>query len=267
MDSKAEPADNVRRAIERGLAGLTFTEHFDTHPDDWPLCVYDEGAYAATIRDLRAEFGSNIFIGKGIEVCYQPQNLEWIAEVVERGKFDLVLFSIHYYPTSALHVRESYDPRTLEFATRSYLQHVLQAVEWVERLHRRRRQRLFHVLSHLDLVKRYTQRFFHAYDVAPCSELIDRILTTCLEAGLVPEINTSSLRQGLAECMPGPATVRRYAELGGTAMSLGSDSHKAADIGAGFDTATEMLRDAGIRQIAVFEQREMRTVTFDAPAG
>ncbi len=265
MDSKTEPAENVRRAIEVGLAGLTFTEHFDTDPRDWPDCVYDEGAYDATIRTLRREFGADIAIGKGIEICYQPQNLDWIAEVVKRGRFDMVLLSVHYYPTGALHLRSSYEPRTLETATRDYLDYVAGAVEWVARLQRRRGQKLFHVLGHLDLVKRYTQRMFQAYDVSPCTAQIDRILTACLEAGLIPEINTSSLRQGLSECMPGPATVRRYAELGGTAMSLGSDSHKAEDIGAGFDTATAMLREAGIRHIAVFEQREMRTVEYDAP--
>ena len=78
-------------------------------------------------------------------------------------------------------------------------------------------------------------------------------------ADLTPEINTSSLRQGLDETMPNPATIRRYAELGGKAISFGSDSHRAEDIGAGFDTATAMLRNAGLQGLAVFQKRE-RTI-------
>ena len=35
FDSHSEPAACVESAIERGLSGITFTEHFDTHPGDW----------------------------------------------------------------------------------------------------------------------------------------------------------------------------------------------------------------------------------------
>ncbi len=263
MDSRAEPADNVRRALEVGLAGLTFTEHFDTHAEDWPECVYDDDAIRGSIQELREQFAGRIFIGKGIEVCYQPQQMDQILDMLEHAELDLVLLSVHYFPAAALHVRAGWEPMTVERATERYLSHVLEAVRFVERLHRRRGQ-VFHVLGHLDLIKRYSQRFHHAHDVSPHGELIERILTSCLEARLVPEINTSSLRQGLAETMPGPETVRRYAALGGKAMSLGSDSNKAEDIGAGFTTAVQMLREAGIQHEAVFKNRELELVPCTA---
>ena len=68
FDSHAEPADNVRRAVELGLAGLTFTEHYDTHPDEINDCLYNDDAYSETIDALRRVFGKRIQIGKGIEI-------------------------------------------------------------------------------------------------------------------------------------------------------------------------------------------------------
>ena len=33
----------------------TFTEHFDTHPDDWAKCVYDDAAYSASLDEVGRE--------------------------------------------------------------------------------------------------------------------------------------------------------------------------------------------------------------------
>ncbi|MCP4592997.1 MAG: hypothetical protein GY842_19865, partial [bacterium] len=75
----------------------------------------------------------------------------------------------------------------------------------------------------------------------------------CLAAGVIPEINTSSLRQGLTDPMPGEAVVRRYAELGGRMIALGSDAHLAESIGAGLEQAAALSKRCGIEQLAVFK--------------
>lgn len=255
MDSRTEPEANVESALSRGLMGLTFTEHFDTHPNDWSGCVYDDEAYTDTIAELRGRYGERIFIGKGIEVCYQPSRMDFVLDFLARHRFDVVLLSVHYFGNKPVHRREHWEGWTPAEGTRRYLESVCEAARCCAEL-RRHGGRVFDVLGHLDLVKRYTRRFFDAYDVSACASLIDEILRACVDAELVPEINTSSLRQGLSETMPGPATVRRYAELGGTGMSLGSDAHRAEDIGAGFDEAVAMLRDAGLSNVAWFRARE-----------
>jgi histidinol-phosphatase (PHP family) len=255
FDSDTDPEDNVRRALELGLGGLTFTEHFDTHADDWPECRYDEEAYTATIRRLRDAYGTRLFIGKGIEVCYQPDRMDFILDFLARHRFDMVILSVHYFKGNAVHVRERWAGITPEEGTRQYLENVLQAARFCERL-RQNQGRVFDVLGHLDLAKRYTQRFFGSWDVATHGDLIDEILQVCLAADLVPEINTSSLRQNLDETLPGQRTVTRYAQLGGRAMSIGSDAHLAASVGAGFDRALTLLREAHVSYTAVFQGKE-----------
>jgi histidinol-phosphatase (PHP family) len=261
IDCRTEPRANVEAAIARGLAGLTFTEHFDTHPLDFPRCVFHYADYSAAIDRLRDEFGGRIFIGKGIEVCYQPQRMDFILNFLERHSFDLVMVSVHYFSGLPVHEKENWEGIDPVCGTRQYLEDLLEAVRFVAKLHASR-GRVFDVLGHLDLVKRYTLRYYGSYDVTPCADLIDEILRTCLAADLTPEINTSSLRQGLDEPMPNAAAVRRYAELGGTAVSIGSDSHRAEDIGAGFDVAEQMVMSAGLQGLAVFKDRRRSLVRF-----
>ncbi|UCC30753.1 MAG: histidinol-phosphatase HisJ family protein [Phycisphaerales bacterium] len=262
FDSQADPGANVDRAIACGLAGLTFTEHFDTHPDDWTGCTYDDEAYSATISRLRTDFGDAVFIGKGIEVCYQPDRMDFVLDFLQRHDFDMVMLSVHYFGSLAVYRRENWTGLDTVTGTRSYLETVLDAARFCQRLHQTH-GRVFDVLGHLDLVKRYTQRFFDAYDISRFDDLLDEILRTCIAADLVPEVNTSTLRQELAEPMPDADTVTRYARLGGETMSLGSDAHRPEDVGAGFEWAATMLRKAGFHHTSIFKERRQVMIPID----
>lgn len=272
FDSRAEPRENVLAALAAGLAGLTFTEHFDAHPHDWQECVYNDEAYSAEIRALREEFGDKIFIGKGIEICYQPGRIEFILDFLSRHRFDMVMLSVHYFGDVPVHRRENWDGLSIEDGTRRYLENVREGVRFCERLHATARReirggkaagRVFDVLGHLDLVKRYSQRFLGGYAVAECADIIDDILSAALGAGIVLEINTSSLRQSLDETMPNFDVIRRYATMGGEAVSIGSDAHRSADIGAGFEHALNMVRESGLGRLALFQARERKSVKID----
>lgn len=254
-DSKADPVGNVEHAIGMGLAGVTFTDHFDTHPTEWPLCKYDYDKIAAIVAKLHARFGDRIFIGHGIEICYQPERMDMILDYLAGRRFDVVILSVHWFGGLALHVREHWDGLDANSGTRGYLEAVLQAARFVRDLNRGG-PRVFDVLGHLDLVKRYTQRYFKTFDVRAHADLVDEILRTCLESDLVPEVNLSTLRQSLPEPSPSDWVVRRYAELGGEAMSLGSDAHKPADVGAGVREWAAILKREGLQRLAIFKGRE-----------
>ncbi len=251
FDCKTPPVDNVTCAIERGLAGLTFTEHFDTHPSEWDACVYDDAKIERELAELRARFGERIFIGKGIEVCYQPERMAFILDFLAEHRFDVVLLSVHWAHGKPVHERNHFAGMDGERFVRHYLTAVRDATAHIARMKRDGRQP-FHVLGHLDFAKRYAKRYFDYEAPLDMPELIDEILHNCLAANLVPEINTSTLRNAMAEPMPGPQVIRRYAELGGTSVSLGSDAHTAKYVGSHFDDALAMARQAGIANLAIF---------------
>lgn len=262
VDGRSDPEEAVRRAIDLGLAGITFTEHYDPHPSEWDVCIYDYERIARTVAGLRKEYGDRIFIGHGIEVDYQRERMPYIVDHVTSHPFDVVVLAVHFFDDRALHHREHWGNLQPDAATRAYLATVLEAAQQTLELSRRG-QRPFDVLAHLDLVKRYTQRYFGSYDVVSHRAAIDSILQTCLAADLVLELNCSSLRQSLPETMPADWAVRRYAELGGGAMSLGSDAHAIEDVGAGLDEGVDILQRNGIQHQAVFMNRQRH----DLPLG
>jgi histidinol-phosphatase (PHP family) len=260
-DSQADPRDNCLRAIERGLSGLTFTDHFDNHPTEWAVCKWDYPASADTIAALRDEFGDRLRIGFGIEVCYQPEMLPVTLDYLSKHAFDVVLLSAHWWDRKALHERDHWDGLDWRHETRRYLENVLAAARLCLDF-KGKGEKPFDILGHIDLIKRYTQRYFQNYDIRAHADVVDEILRTAIAADMIPEINTSTLRQNLPEPMPADWEIRRYAELGGTAMSIGSDAHRSEDISADFDQATDLLRDAGIHHEAVFFNRKLETIAL-----
>ena len=253
FDSKTPPKQNVLRALEVGLAGLTFTEHFDTHPSEWDACVYDDDKIARELAELRERHGDRIFIGKGIEVCYQPQRMPFILEFLQNHDFDLVILSVHWAFGKAVHIPEHF----ADFSTPDFINHYLEAVcdatAHIARL-RSEGYQPFNILGHLDFAKRYANQHTGYDEPTPVTETVDTLLRNCLEADLIPEINTSTLRNGMSAPMPSPEILARYAELGGTMASLGSDAHSPQCIGSHFDRAVTIMQEAGINNQAVFHK-------------
>jgi histidinol-phosphatase (PHP family) len=60
--------------------------------------------------------------------------------------------------------------------------------------------------------------------------------------------------------MPGPQIVDLYVTLGGTRITVGSDSHVPETIGAGFERTVGMLELCGISGISSFRNRMRTTV-------
>lgn len=264
-DSDADPRENVEAALARGLAGITFTEHFDTHPEEWPTCRFDYQRVREEIDRLREVYGDRLFVGMGVEICYQPDQMPRIFSLLDAGEFDLVMLSVHWSRSGPIFREDYWRGRDRDAALRDYLQTVLNAVQFCEQL-RSRGEKRFDVLGHLDFAKRYAQRFTGGFAIEPHVDLIDEILAGCLAADLIPEVNTSTLRQGLGEPMPAGWVIDRYAEAGGRVVSLGSDAHRSSDIGADFDRAAQIVRTAGLEGTVQFVGRTARVIALDAPA-
>ena len=91
---------------------------------------------------------------------------------------------------------------------------------------------------------------------AEFADILDEILGALISRGKGLELNTSGLRKGLPFAHPNAEILRRYRELGGEIITLGSDAHSARDLAADFGTAKEMLKSAGFREIAVYHARK-----------
>ena len=102
-------------------------------------------------------------------------------------------------------------------------------------------------LGHLDYVVRYSPNRNSNYSPRDYQDVIDEILKFIIEKDIKLEINTSNLSKGFDFFNPHTDIIKRYKELGGKYVTLGSDAHKAEYIGYGFDKAYEIANSFDLK--------------------
>jgi histidinol-phosphatase (PHP family) len=114
----------------------------------------------------------------------------------------------------------------------------------------------FDVLAHLT----YPLRYFYSQsnldiNLDEFKDQIDEILNLIIEKNISLEINTAALRQPLNKLSPDIDILKRYKELGGKYVSVGSDAHYAEHLSADIDVAYSAALETGFEYITFFEKR------------
>ena len=82
----------------------------------------------------------------------------------------------------------------------------------------------------------------------------DAAASRLAERGKALEINTSGLRGPIGETSPTLKYVKRFRELGGEYVTLGSDAHVTNHLGCAIPARQELLRDCGFRYFTTFDR-------------
>lgn len=261
VDSKADPIANCEQAIAQGLSGLTFTEHYDMHPTERDTCQWNYEAIFNTVTDLRNRYSPTLQIGMGIEVDFQPSLLEETLIYLDKHSFDVVLLSIHWANDRPLHLRRIWNQTKATVMRDDYFKTLFKATELCQKL-AAHGHCPFDILSHLDYVKRYLLQYWKTPLGTIEYHVLDPILQALIAADVFPEINTSGMRREETEPYPSWPILKRYYELGGLYVSLGSDAHQSRDIGQGFDETAKQLKIMGFVGEIVFEHGNRRVINW-----
>ena len=76
-------------------------------------------------------------------------------------------------------------------------------------------------------------------------------------------MNTSGFRYGLGHTHPTEEIIKRYRELGGEIITIGSDGHAPEQIAYNFEKVPEILKEAGFKYFTVFRERRPEFVSLD----
>lgn len=109
-------------------------------------------------------------------------------------------------------------------------------------------------LGHIDYIARYARFSDTEVHYQEFPDYIDAVLKTLAEQGKAIEINTRRL-ESKTTVTALTAIYRRFYELGGRMVTLGSDAHKFQDIGKHFDIALEVARSSGLVPVS-FKARQ-----------
>ena len=248
-DSKMDPEEAVHAAMASGVTNLCFTEHMDLgHHMEMYDQVPDFAKMEETVSLLREKY-PGINIGKGIEVGYISETAEQTAEVLAGQSFDYVLLSTHCVAGMDCGVPESKRGQDKITAYQRYLERVYASVT-DDRL-----TEYYDCVGHIGYIAKglhYEDNTF-LYQMFP--ELFDKILLEIIKRGKGIEVNTSGIDRG-GHVLPHSSIMRRYKELGGRRITIGSDAHKSQNVGAYIKDAVNIISEAGFEEITLFKNRE-----------
>jgi histidinol-phosphatase (PHP family) len=247
-------ADNAQRyreiAAERGIEELGVSEHiyrFTAALDIWqhPLWVEnakdDLDAYCDFVREQTD-------LKLGIEADFVPGREERTRSLLEQRDWDYVLGSIHFLAEGALDY-ERFDvwntARSADHVWRTYF-------TWLGEL---AATGMFDILAHPDLVK-----FWGPSRPRPEKDLrfyYDLAMEQIAESGIAIEVSTAGLRKPVGEIYPDLAFLEMVVDAGNP-IALSSDAHTPEQIGFEYERALELLGEVGVKEIAVFERRQVR---------
>lgn len=242
------------RAAALGLYSIAVTDHCECD------IYYKEGFDRSVVqsffetRKARAVFYGRLQVYDGIELGQPITDPKATREALSAGAFDFVLASVHNLPGQKDFYYLNYTDKNVDPLLSDYFDHVLQVAKWGQ----------FDSLAHLTYPLRYilAQPGLRV-ELSKYREKIDAVLLELIQQKKALEVNTSGLRQQIGDTLPDAGIVRRFYELGGTYVTLGSDAHRWADVSAGIEEAMSMIYKTGFRHYTIYSKREPRLVPIE----
>ncbi|MEZ0537985.1 histidinol-phosphatase HisJ family protein [Caldicellulosiruptoraceae bacterium PP1] len=247
-DSKMSMEEAIISAISKGIKEIAFTDHVDLlyPPVSYTIIEIDYDKYVDIFSQLKEKYKDDISIKLGVEVGIQPHSITKSKELIDKYPFDFIIASTHAVEFKDLCEGDFFVNKSKDEAYRIYFEDILNIVNNFND---------FCVYGHLDIVKRYGNYEDKSLDVVKYIDIIDEIFKKIIEKEKGIEINTSGFRYNLNSTHPQIDIIKRYKELGGEIITLGSDSHFKEHIGYKFDYVLDLLKSLGFRYITRFDKR------------
>ena len=243
-DGHASAFDMCCSAIEKGIKHIALTDHLD-FPD------YETDDYANRVIRSWDEMTSvlprvegKLIVSRGIELGSPLLMPEVTDEVLNTHPYDFVLASLHQLGRNPDFYFVDFTKVDIIRTIDEYFTGLYNIVEWGR----------FSSLSHLTYPFRYIPKELAPNDYSRWMDQIDEIFKLLIDKNLSMEINTSGLRKAIGVTSPDMPLIKRYKELGGQMITIGSDAHYAQDVGADIDTAIEMAKTVGFKYAAVYKE-------------
>jgi histidinol-phosphatase (PHP family) len=247
-----EPVDYAKRAVEIGLTEIGFSDHSPMRQDNfdnWRMNFDQLDEYAAKVRLAQEKF-PQLTIRLALEVDFLPGHESWIRELAARHPWDYFIGSVHY-------VSDAWaidDPQKL-----SEWKHRDSFEVWsiyFERLTMAAESKLFEIIGHSDLPKKFGHR-----PTRDCTPLYEKFLDAAKKNNCAIELNTAGLRKDCKEIYPS----RQILELAfqkNVPITFGSDAHAPEEVGLNFTEAIQLARQTGYKECCRFTRRKRDFVPF-----
>lgn len=243
FDGQDTALDMAQAAVEAGLKEICFTDHLDYDPSGrMDGMAFDTDAYNKAYDQLEVP---GLTIRRGMEFGLTVDNRDLLRRDLMRRPFDFVLGSIHFVDGEDVYFDPFWQGRSIFQTECRYLEETLACVQLHED---------YDVLAHLTYIaKARAHPVPRPVPYADHREVVDEILRTLAAKGKGLEINTSGMDR-CGEYLPGMEYLRRFKELGGEIVTVGSDAHQCARVGQYTFAVCDMLKEV-FGYVCTFQNR------------
>lgn len=255
-DSEYLMEDIIRDAIYRNIDEICFTDHVDYGIKTDPVGKGDSELkgkvlnvnypfYFKEIEKLRDKYEGRIVIKQGMEFGIQKHTIPQFEALFKKYPFDFIIVSCHQVEDKEFWSQDFQRGRTQKEYNQRYYQEILQVIKEYKN---------YSVLGHLDLINRYDQCGIYPFENV--SDIITQILQQVITDGKGIEVNTSSFRYGINDLTPSREILKLYRRLGGSIVTIGSDSHKPEHLGVYIPQSMEVLKELGFEYYCTYKKMQ-----------
>ncbi len=228
-------------AKAKGLKEICFTDHIDYVEGE--NMIFDTDVYNAEYNGLEVP---GLKIRRGMEYGITPYNLDQFKIDLQRRPFDFVLGSVHLVDGEDVYLEPFWVGKRVEEVVPRFLEETLRAVS----VHTD-----YDVLGHLTYISKARANPGHKLiRYEEHKEILDEILIQLVRHDKGMEVNTS----GIDKCggpLPTMDIVKRFKELGGKIVTVGSDSHDTARVGQYTHEMVQQVKEI-FGYVCTFENRQ-----------
>lgn len=249
-DSKTPAREQIEAAIKLGMKEICITDHHDHGTRE--MChldfTLDIPAYFKALKELSEEYRDRISVRSGIELGLMLREQEALEHLGNTMPADFIIGSSHFIDGYDAYAQEFFTSKPSEMAAyRRFFESTLERVRVLN---------CFDSLGHLDYIVRYGPTKNTNYRPADYMDVIDEILKVLIRKDKALECSTAGFKYGLGHPHPQEEILKRYRELGGELLTVGSDGHRPQEVGGYFEQIAEIMKSCGFRYYTVYKERK-----------
>ncbi|MBK7141268.1 MAG: histidinol-phosphatase HisJ family protein [bacterium] len=249
IDASGTIEEYCEAALERGLAEICFTTHYDSNPrsdgfanyiriggEKKPATPENLAPYVNDVMAAQEKFYPlGLSVKLGLEFGWYPHCEEKVTRIKEWYDFDHLMAGVHEIKDICFCAASTYEQcfanLSMEEAVADYFKQVCDAA----------RSGLFNTVAHLDYYRKYGEQVYGPAIHRAHLPHMDAVFAALTEGRTAIEINTAARRKGLDSYFPSMELINSAKRAGVEITTLGSDAHAPTQVGYDFETAAHLI--------------------------
>lgn len=238
--------------IKNGGIGIAITDHCDIDGTKDGCWDFEDKQFAEVLEAKKAF--PQIKVYNGVELGQALFEKELSEAFLSKYDFDFVLGSVHNLKNMEDFYFLDYKQYDIYSLLQQYFNSLLDLAKWNKT----------DSLAHLTYPLRYiVAREKIDVDMSKFNDIIEEIFSVIIANNKAIELNVSGLSMDMNDTLPNKAYIKKFHDMGGKYVTVGSDSHYFDKVCNNIDKGYDILKECGFKHFTVFEKREPKLITIE----